>query len=115
MRSLLKVLMLTILLVSFLAAEDFFLAGHEEFDPADTEDVRYGTSGHRGLTADADLDGDGKKEIYAKSNRFGLRILFTRKYYTIRTISMVSTTRATKSIIHGNGQSIYGASTRRTK
>src|SRR6056297_3488650 len=65
MKSLLKVLMLTVLLVSFLAAQDLFLAGHVDFDPADTEDVRYGTSGHRGLTADADLDSDGKKEIYA--------------------------------------------------
>jgi hypothetical protein len=72
MKNLLKILMLALMVFGMLAAqetlptmENFFLAGYADFDPADSTDVRYTTSGHRGLTAGADLDNDGKMEVYA--------------------------------------------------
>ncbi len=65
MKKLVKLLTLTLLLVGCLSAQDFFLAGHDVFDPADSMDVRHGAMGSRGLTAGADLDGDGLKEVYA--------------------------------------------------
>ncbi len=65
MRKLVKLLVLSLLIVCSLAAQDFFLAGHDVFDPTDSTHVRYEASGSRGLTAGADLDGDGLFEIYA--------------------------------------------------
>jgi len=65
MKKLVKLLILSLLIVCSLAAQDFFLAGHDVFDPTDSTHVRYEASGSRGLTAGADLDGDGLFEIYA--------------------------------------------------
>ncbi len=72
MKNLLKILLLSVMVFSCLTAqialpdlENFFLAGYTDFDPADPEDVRHTTSGHRGLTAGVDIDDDGKMEVYA--------------------------------------------------
>lgn len=65
MKKLLIFSLVVLFVTTGLFAQNIFLAGHDEYDPADSTSVRYGTSGSRGLTAGADLDGDGLQEVYA--------------------------------------------------